>query len=119
TSERETQWFLGTIEYFQPDVIIAVHAPHSLIDYDGPFNGPDRLGDLRLNRLGIYPGSLGNYGGVDLRIPVVTIELPRAGTMPSTAQVEQMWSDLVQWLIANADLQPPNKDDARQNQTAH
>lgn len=104
TSERETQWFVGTMEYFQPDVIIAVHAPHSLIDYDGPDSGPERLGNLRLNRLGIYPGSLGNYGGVDLKIPVVTIELPHAGIMPSDAEVTQMWNDLVRWLVANLEF---------------
>lgn len=105
TSERETQWFVGTIEYFQPDVIIAVHAPHSLIDYDGPNFGPEKLGRLRLNRLGIYPGSLGNYGGIDLGVPVITIELPHAGIMPSDAETTQMWNDLIRWLVTNVKLE--------------
>jgi len=31
----------------------------------------------------VFPGSLGNYGGVDLGIPVVTVELSYAGIMPT------------------------------------
>lgn len=100
-SEIETQWFVGQIEEFKPDVIIAVHAPHELVDYDGPQEGPQQLGNLRLRRLGIYPGSLGNYGGVDLKIPVVTIELPSAGIMPTDEEISQMWTDLVGWLVNN------------------
>ncbi len=102
-SEIETQWFVDTIKEFKPDVIIAVHAPHKLVDYDGPYSGPDKLGKLRLHQLGTYPGSLGNYAGVDLNIPVVTIELPSAGIMPSKIEVTQMWVDLVRWLVEHVD----------------
>ena len=97
-SELETQWFTDTIDQFNPDVIIAVHAPHRLVDYDGPFNAPHKLGRLRLRQLGTYPGSLGNYAGVDLGLPVVTVELAAAGVMPSDAEISAMWIDLVRWL---------------------
>lgn len=97
-SEPETQWFIKTIENFRPDAIVAVHAPHSLVDYDGPQKPPSRLGTLRLHELGIYPGSLGNYAGVYKNIPVVTIELPSAGIMPTRNDINQMWVDLVEWL---------------------
>lgn len=97
-SELETQWFVRTIQEFQPDVIIAVHAPYGLVDYDGPQAAPKQLGSLNLWRLGTYPGSLGNYAGVDLGIPVVTIELASAGVMPSKSEVSHMWVDLVRWL---------------------
>lgn len=97
-SEIETRWFVDMIESFQPDAIIAVHAPHRLVDYDGPRNAPPRLGALRLRQLGTYPGSLGNYAGVDLKLPIVTIELPSAGIMPSNKEVSRMWVDLVRWL---------------------
>lgn len=97
-SEAETQWFVDTIREFQPDVIIAVHAPYGLVDYDGPQTAPQQLGSLKLWRLGTYPGSLGNYAGVDLGIPVVTIELASAGVMPSKGEISAMWIDLVRWL---------------------
>ena len=98
SSELETQWLVSTIQEFQPDVIIAVHAPYGLVDYDGPQIAPKKLGSLNLWRLGTYPGSLGNYGGVDLGIPVVTIELASAGSMPSRREIRNMWIDLVRWL---------------------
>jgi protein MpaA len=98
SSEPETQWLVSTVQEFQPDVIIAVHAPYGLVDYDGPQTAPKKLGSLRLWRLGTYPGSLGNYAGVDLGIPVVTIELASAGSMPSKREISHMWIDLVRWL---------------------
>ena len=98
SSEPETQWLVNTISDFQPDVIIAVHAPYGLVDYDGPQTAPKRLGSLNLWRLGTYPGSLGNYAGIDLGIPVVTIELASAGTMASKQEISKMWVDLVRWL---------------------
>ena len=97
-SEPETQWFIDVINAFEPDVIIAVHAPHRLVDYDGPSRAPQRLGPLQLRLLGTYPGSLGNYAGVDLDIPVVTVELPSAGIMPKPKEISRMWTDLVRWL---------------------
>jgi murein peptide amidase A len=100
-SESETQWLVHEINKFQPDVIVAVHAPHGIIDYDGPKNGPYKLGRLYLNLLGTYPGSLGNYAGVQKQIPVVTIELPYAGIMPTPAEIAHIWRDLVSWLSKN------------------
>lgn len=97
-SEPETQWFVDTIQDFKPDVIIAVHAPYGLVDFDGPQTAPQKLGALKLLRLGTYPGSLGNYAGVDLNIPVITIELASAGTLPPSGEVKRMWIDLVRWL---------------------
>ncbi|MGS2718889.1 M14 family zinc carboxypeptidase [Eionea flava] len=97
-SELETQWFSNKIESFAPSVIIAVHAPHRLVDFDGAINAPKRLGNLQLRLLGTYPGSLGNYAGVDLNIPVVTVELASAGIMPSDQEITRMWVDIVRWL---------------------
>ncbi len=97
-SEPESRWLREEIEHFRPDVIVAVHAPLEVLDYDGPPEPPDRLGALWLKLLGTYPGSLGRYAGVHRGIPVVTIELPHAGIMPSSAEQREIWSDLVSWL---------------------
>lgn len=104
-SEPESQWLVDEIERFKPDVIISVHAPYGVLDYDGPPKPPKKLGQLHLNLLGTYPGSLGNYAGVQRKIPVVTIELPHSGIMPTKAQVSHIWRDLVRWLRRNVPLQ--------------
>ena len=97
-SEPETQWLVNQIQDFQPDVIVSMHAPYHLVDYDGPPKAPDQLGSLYLRRLGVFPGSLGNYAGVDLNLPIVTVELASAGSMPSRREISNMWRDLVRWL---------------------
>ena len=97
-SEPETRWLIQQIKEFAPDIIISIHAPHDLVDYDGPPSAPQQLGKLSLRQLGTYPGSLGNYAGKDLRLPVVTVELQSAGIMPPQAEIDRMWHDLVQWL---------------------
>ncbi len=102
-SEPETRWMKKEIDEFKPDVIIAVHAPYSLVDYDAPNrnNAPEKIGYLHKNLMGTYPGSLGNYAGIHLGIPVITLELPHAGIMPAPDQVKHLWTDLVRWLINN------------------
>ncbi len=102
-SEPETYWLYQEILHFKPDVVIAVHAPHSLVDFDAPDRNkaPKRIGHLYKHLMGTYPGSLGNYAGIHLGVPVVTLELPHAGIMPSKKQVSWLWTDLVRWLIRN------------------
>jgi hypothetical protein len=105
-SEPEVRWLVSQIRSFDPDVIVSVHAPFHLLDFDGPAEAPERIGELHLHQLGVYPGSLGNYAGIDLGIPVVTLELPAAGTMPSDEQIVTMWTDLVVWLNEGARRSP-------------
>ena len=105
-SEPESRWLVEEIDNFQPDIIVSVHAPHGVVDYDGPKDGPYKLGKLYLQLVGTYPGSLGNYAGVQRKIPVVTIELPYAGIMPTPAEISGIWTDLVRWLSENIHLSP-------------
>lgn len=100
-SEVETKWLHEQIEQFQPDVVISIHAPFGILDYDGPARQPRRFGHLNLNRLGIYPGSLGNYGGVHKNLPVITIELPNATAMPPAKEQREIWVDMLTWLRRN------------------
>ena len=96
-SEPETQAIHQLINQLRPDVIVSVHAPHGILDYDGTITPPRQLGPLQLKQLGTYPGSLGNYGWFVKQIPVMTIELKHAGIMPSKHDIDRMWSDLIQW----------------------
>ncbi len=104
-SEPESRWLHEQIETFKPAAIVAVHAPLHVLDYDGPPDPPQRLGPLYLKQMGTYPGSLGRFAGVHLGLPVVTLELPSAGIMPSPADQRRMWVDLVTWLRDNVPKQ--------------
>lgn len=103
TSEPETQWLVDEIKLFRPDAIIAVHAPYGVVDFDAQQlnTAPKSLGKLHLNLLGTYPGSLGNYAGINLNIPVITLELPHAWDMPSEDDTDKIWEDIVSWLKVN------------------
>ena len=97
-SEPESQAIQQLIAEIKPTVIVSVHAPHGILDFDGQVQPPSHLGPLRLRQLGTYPGSLGNYGYNIKDIPVMTIELEHAGIMPKRAQISAMWMDLVRWI---------------------
>ncbi len=100
-SEPETRWLQQQMDDFRPDLIVSIHAPYGVLDFDGPAEEPKRFGRLRLNRLGVYPGSLGNYGGLYKGVPVITIELPHATRMPSAAEQEAIWRDMLKWIGDN------------------
>ena len=97
-SEPESRWVHEEIERFQPHVVISVHAPLGELDFDGPPEPPRRFGRLMFNRVGVYPGSLGNYGGVHRQIPVITIELENAQKMPNDEEVKRIWRDMLIWI---------------------
>lgn len=101
-SEPESAFLHGQIERFKPNLIVSIHAPYGVLDFDGPLTAPlvppARLGRLYLDQVGIFPGSLGNYGGLHQGVPVVTVELPQAGRTPRNAEMRQMWLDLQRWM---------------------
>ncbi len=100
-SEPESRWVNDEIQRFKPHVIISVHAPFGVLDFDGPAPAPQRFGRLLLNPVGIYPGSLGNYSGKFKNIPVITIELPNALAMPTEAESSKIWTDMLEWITKN------------------
>ena len=110
-SEPESRWLLGQIDAFRPDLIVSVHAPYGLLDFDGPPPAPRRLGSLQLDPVGVYPGSLGNYGSMVRQVPVMTLELKNARQVPP-AELAAMWGDLQRWIdqrIAKPGLQAAAK----------
>lgn len=108
-SEPESRWLHEQIETFEPAAIVAVHAPLHVLDYDGPPDPPQRLGPLHLKQMGTYPGSLGRFAGIHLGLPVVTLELPSAGIMPTADEQRRMWVDLVAWLRQNVPKHEPSR----------
>lgn len=74
-SESETQCAISHVEDFKPDLVIAIHTPYGLLDFDGPQISFPKFAHLRWRKLGTFPGSLGRYMWVDRNIPVLTVEL--------------------------------------------
>lgn len=104
-SEPETRWLNEEMERFRPHVIISVHAPFGVLDLDGPAPAPRQFGRLYFSRVGVYPGSLGNYGGVHKNVPVITIELPNALAMPPRAEMRRIWVDMIAWIVRSVPKQ--------------
>jgi murein peptide amidase A len=96
-SEPETRFLHDQIQQFKPNLIVSIHAPYGVLDFDGPTVPPTKLGRLQLDQVGIFPGSLGNYGGVYKGVPVVTIELPNSTRTPLDSEISEMWNDLLRW----------------------
>ncbi|WP_372655158.1 M14 family zinc carboxypeptidase [Halobacteriovorax sp.] len=96
-SEQETYFQVNLIKRYRPSKIITVHAPLTILDYDGPdFRSNHDHGDpllapnaqellVRMSKMSndykiknypFFPGSLGNYAGNERNIPTYTLELP-------------------------------------------
>lgn len=94
-SEPEVVFQVNLIKRYNPDKIVSVHSPLTLLDYDGPSiaanNGLDGVkAHELLNQMSkdasgynikdypFFPGSLGNWAGQERNIPTYTLELPSA-----------------------------------------
>ncbi|MGZ3425439.1 MAG: M14 family zinc carboxypeptidase, partial [Polyangia bacterium] len=85
-SEPETQALARLIEELHPKVIVAVHQPFKCVNWDGPAQAlanemSAACGYPAVASVGYpTPGSFGSRYGVDLGLPVITLELPRPAT---------------------------------------
>ncbi len=110
-SEPESRYLYDEMARFQPQLIVSIHAPYGVLDFDGPVMPPTKLGRLYLDQVGVFPGSLGNFSGMQRGIPVVTVELPNALVTPSTAEMSRMWRDLLAWMDKTLPIQAPVQPD--------
>ena len=82
-SEPESRFVRDLLEQHRPKLVISVHQPRRSVNWDGPA----RRIALAMARLNGYrpeasvgyatPGSLGSWVGIDQRIPIITLELPK------------------------------------------
>jgi protein MpaA len=85
-SEPESQALSRVIEQLRPSVIVAVHQPFKCVNWDGPAEALAQemsaaCGYPAVASVGYpTPGSFGSKYGVDLNLPVITLELPRPAT---------------------------------------
>ena len=72
---------LDIIEEIKPDIILSIHAPFKIVNYDGPAKEiSEQIGKIIdypvQSDIGYpTPGSFGTYCGVERNIPTVTLEL--------------------------------------------
>lgn len=80
-SEIETQFLIDTINEFMPDIILTLHAPYKVVNYDGPAKnlaeGISQIINYPVEENIGYPtpGSFGTYVGIERNIKTITLEL--------------------------------------------
>ena len=80
-SEVETKYIIDVIEKYQPSLIISLHAPYKVVNFDGPARDvaqkiSDIIGYPVEESIGYpTPGSFGTYCGVERQISTITLEL--------------------------------------------
>ncbi len=80
-SEQETNFVIETIEKYNPKVILTLHAPFKIVNYDGD---AEELAQ-KISEIINYPvepsvgyptpGSFGTWAGIERKIPTITLEL--------------------------------------------
>jgi protein MpaA len=91
-SEPETIFQVNLIKRYNPNKVFSVHAPLTMLDYDGPNLSHKENQDAKhllevmselaksykISDYPFFPGSLGNYLGNERMIPTYTLELPNS-----------------------------------------
>ncbi len=114
-SEPETQALMRLIEQLQPRVIVSIHSPYRVVNYDGPLPDTLHLAEAMAAHNGYpvtasigypTPGSFGNWAGLERHIPTITLELPDLNEptpgYPETSEAldERIWQENVNALWA-------------------
>ncbi len=80
-SEIETRFLIQVIKEYNPKLILTLHAPFKIVNYDGPAKEiAEKIGQIISypvkGSIGYpTPGSFGTYCGVERGIPTITLEL--------------------------------------------
>ncbi len=89
-SEKETLCAMEHIDDFKPDLILSIHTPYGVLDFDGPKISPPAFSHIPWKNLGNYPGSLGRYMWVDRSKPTLTIELHGNGVVEKLEKFDKL-----------------------------
>ena len=80
-SEEETRFVIDIIEKNKPKLILTLHAPYKVVNYDGPAKEISEkiskiIGYPVEESIGYpTPGSFGTWAGIERNIPTITLEL--------------------------------------------
>jgi protein MpaA len=97
-TEQETIFQMNLVLRYKPNKVISVHAPLTLLDYDGPSlvakdnesakvllqQMSTKALDYKVSNYPMFPGSLGNWAGKEKHIPTYTLELPNSNPAESS-----------------------------------
>ncbi len=118
-SEQETVFQMNLILRYKPNKVISVHAPLTLLDYDGPSLTAEagksakhlleqmskKSAGYKVSNYPIFPGSLGNWAGKEKHIPTYTLELPNTN-YKETDKFFSLFKDAMAFAIENK-MKPP------------
>jgi murein peptide amidase A len=109
-TEPESQVIETLLKSTNPAQILSFHQAANMLDYDGPGKSLAQklaaVSPLPVARMGSLPGSLGSYAGLDLKIPIVTVELPgKASRMTE----ETLWRNYGPMLLESLSLLHPQQ----------
>lgn len=80
-SEAETRLVIDLVEKYSPKLILTLHAPYRVVNFDGP---AEKIANKIAEIIGYpveasigypTPGSFGTWAGVERNIPIITLEL--------------------------------------------
>lgn len=80
-SEIETRFLIEVMEELKPQMILTLHAPFKVVNYDGDAREISEKISKIINypvedNIGYpTPGSFGTYAGIEKKIPTITLEL--------------------------------------------
>lgn len=79
--EIETQFLIDTINKYTPSLVMTIHAPYKVVNYDGPAKEiAEKISDIIEYPVEASigyptPGSFGTWAGVERNIPTITLEV--------------------------------------------
>jgi murein peptide amidase A len=101
-SESETRAIVDFVTTLRPQKILSIHTPLGHLDLDAKgkadqerrarflaINMSKNSGNYAFKSWGFFPGSLGNFAGRELEIPVYTLELPPGNNEQNT--IDHYW----------------------------
>ena len=98
-SQWESRALHDLILHWKPNRVVSIHQPLRCIDYDGSAKSLAEemavASGLPVRKLGALPGSLGTLLGVDLGIPIVTVELPGSATRYSQQKLWDRYGEML------------------------
>lgn len=118
-SEQETVFQMNLILRYKPNKVISIHAPLTLLDYDGPslkaeagksakwllMQMSEKSSGYKISNYPVFPGSLGNWSGKEKHIPTYTLELPNTNPH-ETDKFWLLFKDAIMFAVENK-MQPP------------
>ena len=79
--EIETRFLIDTINKYTPSLVMTIHAPYKVVNYDGPAKEiAEKISDIIKYPVEASigyptPGSFGTWAGVERNIPTITLEV--------------------------------------------